>query len=515
MEEHFIFIANTTMPTPQIQPQIPTTQELNAPGAMNTVGGGMMSATSPTTSWDQMVNSGKYGSVSSSPIVTSNVSRQSYAENVQTLADKEASLAVKTGTPNTTDPLAPAKGEEPVQYGYDKVTGEKIELPRGANIKSYGSLSATPVTPTDKTSTTKDPSLTGIEAKYKQMGDTYTATLQQQATDLKAEFDKWKTNDDAIANSLIEGIKATFEASIATMTELNRQKTARDTTTGYTGGSARYAPGINDNVIIDTIQQGVERINTLKAQEITAIAKAKQAKNDSDLAAFEKYMTQVKDNTQKQTDELLKLSDQANKEKDQLLQEQKAVQDAEKAQAALDASNAKLYAPTVYEELNALPDDASKKKYLEELAKKLGIDPTILESSATAYGLTASKTEAATALSNAKLAKTTNPTTTTPKAKTVVDGKLSTTADHINYVKNLFQNGGELGGTQYNGTGADSYVDPDLYYTIYQNWVDPSAGGTLQGFIKQFPPSKYLNPANATRADFKLFFPKGSKTGGA
>lgn len=46
--------------------------------------------------------------------------------------------------------------------------------------------------------------------------------------------------------------------------------------------------------------------------------------------------------------------------------------------------------------------------------------------------------------------------------------------------------------------GTDHFVDPDVYQQAFDAWTDPSVGGLAKDFITQFPPKKYVNPANTT-----------------
>lgn len=42
--------------------------------------------------------------------------------------------------------------------------------------------------------------------------------------------------------------------------------------------------------------------------------------------------------------------------------------------------------------------------------------------------------------------------------------------------------------------GQDGYVDPTLYLNLYNAWI--AGGGTLEDFLKTYPPKNYVNPAN-------------------
>ena len=334
-----------------------------------------------------------------SPVMTSNASRALTATNTQVFNNKVASLSgsgvsdsdaiaylQKLGyTSPDSKEIAGAKSD--IQANGGTTTTKSTTTTNGTQTPE-DQIGSTPTT-NNTTSNTSNP----IDDKYKKMADDYSANMQSQLDSAKTSFDSWKTSSDEIGNALIDGITKTFEASIAQMTEMNRQATARDTATGYSGGggAARYAPQMNDAVISDTVQKGIMRINDLKAQEIEAIAKAKQAKNEDDIIHFNDYMKFVKDNNQAVTDELIKLSQQANADKNEIIQQAQEQRAQQKAQFADDAATAKNYAASISEQLGTLPDETAKKKFLEAMGKKLGIDPFLLESSALEYGATTAK----------------------------------------------------------------------------------------------------------------------------
>lgn len=78
-------------------------------------------------------------------------------------------------------------------------------------------------------------------------------------------------------------------------------------------------------------------------------------------------------------------------------------------------------------------------------------------------------------------------------AKTIKDGGLTTSQDEIGQLNDALLHGAKIGDTTYAPTGNDGYVDPGLYKALYDKWK--GGGGTTQGFVKYFPPAKYVNPA--------------------
>lgn len=60
--------------------------------------------------------------------------------------------------------------------------------------------------------------------------------------------------------------------------------------------------------------------------------------------------------------------------------------------------------------------------------------------------------------------------------------------------------------------GTDGYVDPTIYQHAYNEWVKPDVGGLAKDFLAQFPPAKYVNPANTALPTYLRSSTKASKT---
>lgn len=78
--------------------------------------------------------------------------------------------------------------------------------------------------------------------------------------------------------------------------------------------------------------------------------------------------------------------------------------------------------------------------------------------------------------------------------KIIKDGSASFTGDQISSFEKELQASKKL----FNGDG--KYVNPESYQEAYDAWIE--VGGTSNGFLKQFPPAKYVNPANNTLPEY-------------
>ncbi len=106
-------------------------------------------------------------------------------------------------------------------------------------------------------------------------------------------------------------------------------------------------------------------------------------------------------------------------------------------------------------------------------------------------------------VSNATAGSATNVSTTpktTAAAKPIVDAGLTISIADIGAGAQKLDS----------ARGPDGYTDPNLYVKMSQLWT--SEGGTIAGFVKQYPPKSYINPANTTVPSWASTAPKTSST---
>lgn len=466
----------------------------------------------------------------SSPIITSSASRAALLSSTQLINDKTAAIAgnQQTQTPDpttgkpavSTDTQQPTASTQPETVYVDQNFANTHDMsnPAFANYK----VGNAPAVNTPATTAT-DP--TGLTSKYESDKANIAAkddALEKQATDA---FQQWKTNDPAL-NGIIDSLKATFEDSIAQMKETNRQLTARDTATGYKNDGARYAPGINDSAIADTVQKGVARINTLVAQEAQALFAATQAKNDKDLAKVYEYTNQIKQLNNDKAKALMDLHTQLIQDQSEVVKQSADQRANDKALIASNKVLADNAAKAGYADaVDMTPEE--KTQYYAAISKQLGLHPDEVAAAFETYGVTASKAEIA---NNLNIARTQRLTDQTANDTAKLDEKTkndvaranisqqnaNANSSRANTAANKATHGGNTSKTAYlkeasgilesgittsgskvgNPRGADGYVDPALYVKLYNKVKnDKTKGATgVAEFFKANPPEKLINP---------------------
>ena len=85
---------------------------------------------------------------------------------------------------------------------------------------------------------------------------------------------------------------------------------------------------------------------------------------------------------------------------------------------------------------------------------------------------------------------------TTSASKPKVDGGLTYTQDDVAKgvaLLNSEKDSTTSDGTVLGGKGS-TYVNPGTYNYLYNEWI--KSGGTPAGFVKNYPPASYVNPAD-------------------
>ena len=154
-------------------------------------------------------------------------------------------------------------------YGYDKETGAKVEIPQGASLADYGSLSPVPLQfGTDGTAT---------------VDNTPENDYQSVAKGITDQINAIKAGTDPQTASMIDAIHQQYEVLRQQQTQANQNSQASLTQGLITGGAARYGRGTAvEGLVNNTVSFGLSQIQSLNAQEQSAVAKAKQAQIDQD-----------------------------------------------------------------------------------------------------------------------------------------------------------------------------------------------------------------------------------------
>ena len=292
------------------------------------------------------------------------------------------------------------------------------------------------------------------------------------ATERNAMYDSYKQGLDASHQALIDSIKAQADQQRVKMEELNKRTLGLKTVQGYRTGSAEYTPEIDTGILKKEEEEGMARLGEIDANMKIAIAQAVSAKTEKDFELLSKRLDTI-DQLQKSKQEAVqtiyknyidnaKMISDKLKEADTLAraQEDQAIQKLDVASDALVT------------EYDAIKDPAKQKIWVDNVAKKLGLDPALILGSMQKKRLAQQNTQS--------LISKRDDTGTKPTEASIDRATVSSFASSFE-------------GTDAKGVklkGADGYVSPQAWSYARQQWG--LKGGKDSEFISNF--KRYLNP---------------------
>lgn len=190
-----------------------------------------------------------------------------------------------------------------------------------------------------------------------------------------AILDAIQLRADEAHSALINSIKTKSAYNRQLMEETNKRYLALKQNEGFSGGQARYMSDINNGILQDNEQKGIERLNAIDVAEQVAIAEATAAKTDKDFERAYKKLNEV-DTLQKEKRTAIQDVMKATNEFNKALEEQaKAVADAKKAQTEQGYKTLETAAPTLLAGFDQLKTPELQQTFLVNYAKRLGIKP--------------------------------------------------------------------------------------------------------------------------------------------
>lgn len=333
-------------------------------------------------------------------------------------------------------------------------------------------------------------------------------------------------NDPDIAqtNSILDGLKASLDSS--TLTQVNaiqsqynsliasQNQANSDAANDYshyetvTGGSRRSPLDAASGALVSATY-GIQQIAKLNSDEDSAIATVKTAQQNGDYQLMSKALDEVDSiRTAKQTaaqkvaDTLSAANDAANTQKLAAAQDSAVAQlvgqgitDPAQVLKAMNDAGYDVTAAQVATSLKNLTptaDAGAAYKFTNTDVGKLigaGLTSTQIQAVQDYYngkgdasalsGLTSAQQAA---VQTALVGKTAG--TASGDGKTLTSGSLKYTASDISEGAQKLQA----------SKGSDGYVDPNVYLSLANAWT--GQGGSIKDFIKNFPVSSWVNPAN-------------------
>lgn len=223
-----------------------------------------------------------------------------------------------------------------------------------------------------------------LQQSFYDIVDQQNAFAAEQINSLYTELNVARSNLNVKNQEIIESIKRNFEQARIAEEQITSNVLAGTEKFGNISGRSRYASETQAGIMADQIQQGKDRLNKLKADELDLIAKAERAKSEDDYKILYQVWnekTKIQNETNKVVADLYKQSVQADKQaRDQQIEEIKAKKQSITDQLKVIDS----VAPSISEQLNRLPENL-KEPFLQQVASKHGVDINQIKSSLINY----------------------------------------------------------------------------------------------------------------------------------
>lgn len=338
---------------------------------------------------------------------------------------------------------------------------------------------------------------------------------------------------DSNTLSQVNVIQQQFDMLRAEQRDANERADKSRGTLNLRSGTTRFAPLDAAGTALAQTTYGLKQIAKLDADENSAIAKVRQAQSDGNFQLMEKALGVAEDTRKAKQEAAAKVADQLSKANDKLLEERaKASQDESiaslVAQGITDPAQIQNYLnyhddgtptggnvdlSTIKSALNNLKPTADAKDPYQfsqaNTGQLLAANLTMPEIQAIQdfYNgkgklpdLTAEQQDAVTSVLNgtaAKVAASGVPTYAQLHPKANAGGKEKVyTSGSLDYTPaDIAQGNSTLSTSRNEGPEADGeYADPNVYLAHAQAWTDH--GGSIKDFLKNFPISSWINPAN-------------------
>lgn len=323
-------------------------------------------------------------------------------------------------------------------------------------------------------------------------------------------FASMKMSLDSQTLSQVNNIQSQYDTLRQQQQDANARADSTRTRSLLVGGGSRYAPLASAGITLAQTSFGLRQIQMLDDQENSAIAQAKQAQASGDMELMDKALTTVDETRQAKQTAAQKVSDQlATANADALAHSQAAANDEAIAQVMASGVTDPTAALSTLAKagVNVTADDVARVfkdltpassatdtfKFSNENVGKLlgsGVSASDIQKlqdyyngkadSSTLSGLSGTQTS----LLHNILNGTSTAGSSSGSAKTITSGTLKYTADDLEEGRNKLDQ----------SKGPDGYVDPNVYLDMANAWT--SQGGSIKDYIKNFPISSWINPAN-------------------
>lgn len=333
-----------------------------------------------------LLNEKPTGATSQSGIVQDTSATRAKDNETSTKIDQTAGSITGTGT-STTNTGTGATGGASVDTTTGDITGADgktyktmapsgytYNLPPLENGKKYVyDANGRPMVQDTAGTITNDPY---ADQEYEKNKDSITKTAEYNTL-----FDNYKIGLDATHQSLVDEIKKSAALQSKKMEELNARTLGAKSVQGARTGSAEYTPEIDTGIMKKEEEEGLARLAEIDANMKLAISQAVSAKTSKDFELASKRLETV-NALQKAKEETIQNIYKNYVDNNKIIADKLKAQETEnrasRDQALQELSTA---APELVKQYDSLKSDAERKIWLTIMAKKTGLDETILKGS--------------------------------------------------------------------------------------------------------------------------------------
>lgn len=194
----------------------------------------------------------------------------------------------------------------------------------------------------------------------------------------KSLYDSMKKTLDSSHVALLDSITSTYAARKQKMADINQRYLSLKTRQGFTNNAARYAAEANTDVLLDEELSGQSRLAEIDAQEKTLIAQAVSAKGKADMELLQssiKDIDALRAEKEKTIQGIYKAAVDYNKALDD---KDKELRILEKATFDQNIKKIDTAAPGLRAAYSSLKKPADQNKFIEEVAKKFGLEVEVV-----------------------------------------------------------------------------------------------------------------------------------------
>lgn len=209
--------------------------------------------------------------------------------------------------------------------------------------------------------------------------------LNQQA---QADIDWFKNTTqqlvqsmDAATAALVQNINLEYDRLVSSTRQLNQQIEGATRVVGIRQGRTRYAPEIQEGVMLKTVNEGLQRIQDLESRRVAAVNQAQTAKSEKQYALLFESMKEIRQTKKDRDQAIMDLHKKVLDEERNTIEKAKLVQEQIKNDQAIMEKAVKSLGYIALSSMTGDKEADSKK--IRDIARQRKIDPDYLLSEVT------------------------------------------------------------------------------------------------------------------------------------